>query len=413
VKRTGHQVSGSTDPIAQAYVRLALSIGQHRPDYVDAYYGPRSWQDQARSAGPRPLTDLLRESEELTAAIAADTAMNPQRADFLTRQVRAMQISLRRLQGERPSLVEDTKILYDITPQWVDEASFAEAHRTLDESLPPGDSLAERLAARNEAAKIIIEPDSPVLNEIIAELRARTRARLPLPPDESFALELVRDRPWSAYNWYLGEFRSRIEINTDRPMTITRLVDLMAHEGYPGHHTELSSKEASLVRAQGWVEHSVTLLDTPSCVVAEGIATRALATLMSDDELVSWYATELFPRAGLKHLDASRERAIDAASLALEAVTTNAVFLLFEQHASDAEVSAYAQRHRLNSRQAADQLVRFLHHARSYAFTYHHGGTMLDALFASHPERDPWFARLLREPVTPSQIRSWSGYVDR
>jgi len=45
---------------------------------------------------------------------------------------------------------------------------------------------------------------------------------------------------------------------------------------------------------------------------------------------------------------------------------------------------------------------------RSYIFTYRYGGEMLDALFATQGDRDPWFVRLLTEPVTPSQIRSWT-----
>lgn len=400
-------MSSDADPIPRAYVRLALSIGQHLPGYVDAYYGPANWHDHVKTTGPRPLAALLRDSEDLAAAIATGTAMNDQRRDFLARQVRAMQATLRQLRGEQLALVEETELLYDIAPRWVDESAFAEAHRILDELLPPGDSLAERMAARNEAASIVIGPNSPVLKEIVAELRGRTRARFCLPPGESFALELVRDKPWSAYNWYLGDFRSRIDINMDRPVNVARLVSLLAHEGYPGHHTELAIKEDCLTRQQGWLEHSIALIDTPSCVVAEGIATRALATLMSDDELVTWYANELFPRAGLSHLDASREQAINNACLKLEGVTSNAAFLFLEQHLDKTEVSAYVQRHRLDSAQEAVRLVRFIAHARSYIFTYHHGGAMLDLLFADCPERDPWFTRLLREPVTPGQIRAW------
>ena len=42
------------DPIAEAYVHLTLEIGEHEPGYVDAYYGPDAWAQQAKRA-PRPL----------------------------------------------------------------------------------------------------------------------------------------------------------------------------------------------------------------------------------------------------------------------------------------------------------------------------------------------------------------------
>jgi len=36
--------------IAERYVKLVLALGQHDRDYVDAYYGPPEWKQQAESA---------------------------------------------------------------------------------------------------------------------------------------------------------------------------------------------------------------------------------------------------------------------------------------------------------------------------------------------------------------------------
>ena len=49
---------------------------------------------------------------------------------------------------------------------------------------------------------------------------------------------MVQDQPWSGYNWYLGNGRSRVDLNTDLPIYAYLLTDLLTHEGYPGHHTE-------------------------------------------------------------------------------------------------------------------------------------------------------------------------------
>ena len=40
----------SMNQIAEQYVRLALAIGTHDADYVDAYYGPPAWRTEADSA---------------------------------------------------------------------------------------------------------------------------------------------------------------------------------------------------------------------------------------------------------------------------------------------------------------------------------------------------------------------------
>jgi hypothetical protein len=258
-----------------------------------------------------------------------------------------------------------------------------------------------------------LERVGPLLHEIIAELRRRAQARFPLPSDESFELQFVTGQPWHAYNWYLGHFRSRVDINTDLPLHITDLTNLMAHEGYPGHHTELSIKESQLVCEQDRIEHCVALINTPSCVVSEGIATRALSILMTDEEQIAWHAEELFPRAGFSHLDACREHTITANAAdfgKLVGVGGNAAFLLHDQGASEDQVVAYFQQYGLLSVEEARKWVDFLGNPllRSYVFTYRYGGEMLDALLATQDDRDHWFARLLTEPVTPSQIRSWT-----
>lgn len=395
------------DNIAERYVRLGLALEAHLPGYVDAYYGPSAWRSEVEAGGPRPVAELAAEADDLTRAIAA-ADMDAWRRDFLARQVRAMMCSLAALRGETLSLADEAERLYDIAPAWTDEAIFEEAHRGLADLLPPGDSLAARMAARRKALEIPIEQVKTLLGEITAELRRRTQVRFPLPDDEAFEVHFVKDQPWGGYNWYLGGCRSRIDINTDLPLRIAHLTGLLAHEGYPGHYTELANKELRLARGRGWSEHTIALINSPSCVIAEGIATRALEVLMGEDERIAWQA-ELFRRAGYAHLDARREHAIDEATRGLDGIGGNAAFLLHDRGAGDDEVVAYIRRWRLATPEEARKTLAFLKapRNRSYIFTYHYGGALLDALFAARGDRDAWFTRLLTEPVTPGQIRGW------
>ncbi|CAG0936026.1 hypothetical protein TFLX_04887 [Thermoflexales bacterium] len=395
--------------IAQRFVQLALALEQHLPGYVDTYFGPPEWKEQSIATGPRPIDQLAQEAADLAAAIKQEPTFDDQRRDYLGRQVTAMQTSLRLLQGEPLPLVEEVTLLYDITPTWVDEREFDEAHRRLDELLPPGDSLFERLSQHKQSIEITYAQAEPLLSIITERLRQLTRARFPLPDEESFELYPVTNQPWRAYNWYLGHGQSRIDINTDLPLHITDLATTLAHEGYAGHHTELSIKEVRLLQAQGRPEHCLALINSPACVVAEGIAVQALDVLLSEEEQIRWHAEEIFPRAGYLHLDAVREHAIDRVMRELGSVWDNAAFLLHEQHQSTAEVSAYFQRYGLHRESEADKAVEFISDpvSRSYIFTYGYGGKLLDALFAAKGNAVQWFTRLLTEPVTPSQIRAW------
>ena len=51
-------------PIAADYVHLTLEIGEHEPGYVDAYYGPEEWAQQAKRS-PRSLPELRAATEVL------------------------------------------------------------------------------------------------------------------------------------------------------------------------------------------------------------------------------------------------------------------------------------------------------------------------------------------------------------
>ncbi len=51
--------AGAVDPmnaVAEKYAHLVLALGQHDPDYVDAFYGPAEWKTKAEKreevAGP-------------------------------------------------------------------------------------------------------------------------------------------------------------------------------------------------------------------------------------------------------------------------------------------------------------------------------------------------------------------------
>lgn len=394
--------------LGEDFARLALAIDQHLPGYVDSYFGPDDWQTQAKAAGGLPLQTLTERADTLTKNISQADDMDAQRRDFLARQVNAMHMSLRLLAGEKVSLAEEVNALYDVQPVYVDEANFEQAHEELDQILPPGGSLAERKQAWDRSLEIPVEKVKELLPSVIKRLQELTHKKFNLPHGEDFTLEFVSDQPWMAYNWYLGGFRSRIEINTDLPQRINGLVETIAHEGYPGHHTELSIKEEKLVRQKNHHEHAITLINAPSCVVSEGIATSAWETVLTDNELEGWYREELLPRAGLSHIDPARIVQVEKAFKKLKGIMGNTSFMLYDQHRNVEEVEEYLRKYTLATEKEIEHFVRFVSDplSRSYVFTYDTGYDLLEELFAKG-DRDHYFKRLLEEPVTPEQIRAW------
>ena len=131
----------------------------------------REWKAQAEREDKRPLPDLARRASELAAAVATDASLDAQRKDFLACHVRAMQASLRLLSGEKMALAEEAEQVYDIRPAWIDEVVFEEAQRELDELLPPGDTLLERLTNRKQALMISTEKARELLPLVHVRLR--------------------------------------------------------------------------------------------------------------------------------------------------------------------------------------------------------------------------------------------------
>lgn len=394
--------------IGEEFIRLAFAIEEHMPGYVDAYFGPEEWQAEAKQDGKLPLQSLTERAAHLSNDISQADGMDAQRKDFLARQVRAMQMSLRLLAGEKVPLADEVEALYDVGPEWRDEAYFEQAHEELDQLLPSGGSLAERKQAWERSLEIPIEKAKELLPSVIQRLRELTRKKFNLPDGEDFTLEFVSDKPWRAYNWYLGGFRSRIEINADLPPRINVLAGLIAHEGYPGHHTELSIKEQNLVRKKEYYEHTIVLINSPSCVIAEGIATSALETILTDNEMEDWYRQEILPRADMSHIDPKRMVEVEKALRKTRGIMGNVSFMLYDQHRSAEEAERYLQRYALSTEQERKHLIRFVSEplSRSYVFTYSMGYDLLEELFA-HRDREEYFKRILEEPVTPGQIRAW------
>ena len=395
------------DEIGRRYLHLALQLDRHFEGFVDAYFGPPEFRAEVQTGSPRSLEALADDAQLLLDAIEADVP-DAQRKGFLAKQVQAMAAVIRNLSGDQIDFVQEVELYFDITPTMIDEATFEAAHTQLDEILPGDGSLIERSVAWRE--KLYLEPSKilPVFNLALRETRRRTQKLFDLPPGEDLTLHLVEDEPWAAYNWYLGDFCSRIDLNTDLPVRADSAVPLIAHEAYPGHHTEHALKEQCLYKQQGRAEHAVQLLLAPESVIAEGIADNAQQILFDDSELAAFLRDQLYPLAGLSELDVEKQLRVGRATEALRSVSGNAALLLHREGCAPEEVQRYIERYSLRTPEEASHSMRFITNPlfRSYVFNYAVGKALLAPLLDG-PDALANFERLLSEPLTPSQAHLW------
>jgi len=387
--------------LVERYLTLGLRLGRHVDGLVDAYYGPPELATAVEQEELRAADELAVDADEFLAELPR-AGLDDARAGWLGDQLRGIRTYAGVLAGEEISYLDEVEGCYGVRPERVHEDAFAVTHRRLDELLPPGGSLHERYDAWRTANAVSADRIVETMTSILALLRERTGAIVPLPTDEEFALELVAGEPWAAFNYYLGGHRSRIVVNTDLPFSGAEVVHLAAHEGYPGHHTEHAVKEELLLDGQGRLEESLQLVPTPQALLSEGIAELG-GELLIDEGLDAEFA-RILRAAGVRY-DPAEARAIRAAREPLGYVSRNAALAIHEDGVAIEEAQAYVERWALAPPKRAAHTIAFVTDPtwRAYVVTYTEGLRLARAWVGDDLDR---FRRLLTEPVRVGELRA-------
>jgi len=282
------------------------------------------------------------------------------------------------------------------------------------EQLVPGEgALADRVEAFQD--RFVIPPDrlEAVMRAAIAECRRRTVAHFPLPRGEAFTLEFVTHQSWSGYNWYQGNYRSRIQVNTDFPVRLSRAVDLGCHEGYPGHHVYNMLLENMLARGRDWIEFTIYPLYSPQSFIAEGSANYGIELAFPGSERSAFEREVLYPLAGLSGADADAYAALQGATRQLAGARFTIAADYVDGRISREQAIALTQRYGLLSRPRAEQVVAFTEHYRAYVINYGLGQALVRAAIestGSTPEAH-WAAMwwILSGPTIPSDLGATAG----
>jgi len=387
--------------VPERYIELGLRLGRHADGLVDAYYGPAEIKERVEAEELSDPAELARDAAELLDSL---DGLEGQRRKWLHAQLVGLETVARRLAGEDVSYEDEVERCYGVRPAHVPEEQFEQAHRVLDEALPGDGSLAERYQAWRDTNTLAGDQLARAIDSMAADLRVRTQELTGLPDGEAVEFDYVTDEPWSAFNYYLGGLRSKCAVNTDVPLTPAVLVSLVAHETYPGHHTEHAWKEQVLVQAQGVVEESILMIGTPHSLVSEGIATLASEMVLGED--AERVAADHVRESGIP-FDPELAKTVREAAEPLRTVTTNTALLLHSQGASEDEAREYLKHWGLASDKRVDQGIRFMTHPvwRTYSTTYTDGYRICSAFVDGDPER---FKRLLKEQLTPADIQAES-----
>lgn len=393
-------------PLVIEYLRLGLAFDRIEEGFVDAYTAdPRLRQEVGNAPKPEPR-ELAKTAARLRAELP-NAGLPAQRSEFIDVHLRALECSGRKFAGDDIGFVDEVRAYFDVEIAPGDPADYQEAHRRIDEVLVGSGPLAERMAAHRKADEIPPDKLEACVEAFSGALRELVRARYPLPDHEHVTYEVVGDKPWSGFNYYLGNYRSTVAINSDLRQHMANLPRLISHESYPGHHTEHCRKEAGLVAA-GQAEQTIFLVNTPQCLMAEGLADLALRSIVGP----GWgrWAQEIYADLGLR-FDGERAERLAEASGQLLGVRQDAALMLHDQGKDADEVAAFLERWSLTTPDRARQSLRFLSSPlwRAYISTYVEGYRLLGGWLdraTDEDDRADRFRRLLDEPLIPSALRA-------
>ncbi|HXH57463.1 hypothetical protein [Iamia sp.] len=388
--------------VVERYLRLGLALGRHLDGLVDAYYGPPSWKDEAVAGVPVALPALVAAAARLVADIdgGAEPNLEGRRRRWIRAQVVGLHTVGRSLAGEPLGYLDEVEASYGVRPSPVPTDALDAAHRRLDAVLPGSGPVRERMIAWREGQ--VVPPDrlEGLVRDLADDLRERTDRAFGLPAGEQVEWVLEANKPWSGFNYYLGDLRSRVAINVDLPVPSLVVPHLVAHEAYPGHHTEHVRKEVGLVRSRGHLEEAIFLVGTPQCLLAEGLADLALESLVGPDPeaaMAPHFAAARIP------FDAEVAAEVRDALGTVQAARGNLALMLHDEGRTATDVVAWAERWLLLPTPRAEKQVAFVSDPtwRAYIFCYTEGVELCRRFVAGDPAR---FERLLTEQLVPADL---------
>ncbi|MHA1933138.1 MAG: hypothetical protein ACW96X_11390, partial [Promethearchaeota archaeon] len=235
------------DEFGKNYLLLGLRIGKLIEGYVESYYGPPELKeivDKEQPASPKKLLSICNSLQQ----DLPNQGFTDIRIKFLDKMLGAMETSLNVANGKNIPYLEQVNRFYDIKPELVDDSIFYKAAEKLNEFYSGSGSLSDRINALEKQRAIPVKRIEETFIHAFEIVQTKTKDLFPdlLPNTEEFRVKIVKNQYWSADAIYLGNFKSQIKINTDIPINWTIVLFYTTHEGYPGHHTEMSVKEKSL-----------------------------------------------------------------------------------------------------------------------------------------------------------------------
>lgn len=264
------------------YLKLVGQIGNFTKEatgisIVDAYFGPKNLSPERakrRLAPEKLLTNLdtlvgkVKEIDDELRRIA------------ITSDLESLRVVVKWLAGEDIPYIRLVKGIFGITPSKFGQNEIRKVRQVVEDACAtlPGSDVSEKILKWEEESKISGEALKKVIDteviertqEIIGLFEKRVFTHFPTKVENNGVIyKTEAGEPWSAYNYYQGNYTSVNVFNLDIPFNRHRLIAALCHE-YEHHVANLFTEK--YYHKNKTLDLSAVLLHTKRCIISEGTA---------------------------------------------------------------------------------------------------------------------------------------------
>jgi hypothetical protein len=391
------------------FLRLALRIDKHIKGYVDFYVGPKKIRKIVDNEDITSPNKLLTDCGALQKDLFKQ-GFNNDREKYLEKTLIAMRTSIENLNGIEIPFKEKFLRLYDVELQPVNESELDNLIENINEAYKGAGSLDDRMKVLRERRKVPEDKVYPLFKKALTITKTKTKEMFGdiLPKNERILIELVKNNnnneaKWAYYEWYMGNFCSRIEINPVYNMYWTAFLSVAAHEGYPGHHTNFVLNEQSLYQELNQFEHSILLLKSPKLVICEGIADLAVNVLFSYREQAE--VSLQFCLSGIEEDSVEKLSMQNKVKAKLSLLWYNIAYHALFDEWGEEKLIQYATNFEILSKKNIKNIIKLIYdpaHSTT-AFLYNLGSKLIMNKYGEFPSVKN-FRNILLNPFLPSDL---------
>lgn len=396
------------DDTANDLVELTLKLGEKDPDLVDSYIGELIIDTNEEI----DLIEVKRDIKSLKSRLIekeTSSEIDKFRKNYQLAMINALEYRLKILNDEKLNFLDECEGIYQYRPELKPYSYYDSLLSELNILIPGEGDLKSRFSKYREKFKVKNKNLDKSFEKALQFAANSTKQHIELPDSEKIEIEFISGAPWSAYNWYKGDYKSLIQVNKNVEIHFETILDLAAHESYPGHHVYYTKREQNFYKDSGFVEFSIYTLFSPVSFLAEGTAEYGIDLVFPDDEKIGFIkknviGAENFTKTELKKYFVALEIVEK-----LNEATVNVAKSYLDGEIIIEEAVSLLQKYGLESEKSAIRRMNFIRRYRSYVMNYTLGKRFVKNYIQNKAPNDiksKWdvYRILIEKPYLPKDL---------